>query len=576
MGTSRIEAATARIADDGSIGVAPLPLGRNTDSAPSAVFVCDDGELLFGDAAERRGLTQPERLIREFKRGIGDAVPYAVGGLTLTPAQLYARTVEFVVQSATELEGRSPDVVSVTHPASWGAHRLGVIEAALAECGIHDIMTISEPEAAARAYEATHPLDAGQHLAVYDLGGGTFDAVVLRKDPDGGLRAPTASVGIADLGGADFDDAVLRHVLSRAAIDRAALDTGDPAMALVQLRRECVDAKEALSFDSDATVPVLVSSEHATVRLTRREFEHMISASIDRTADTLDTACENASLEHDALERIVLVGGSSRIPLVAQRLSERFDRPLAVDTDPRTAIALGAARTALIAANNRALAVDAEPVVAADAPVPAAPREIAVAVRRSSPLWLVAAAMIIAGAIVMGSTLTAGSGASRTPPADADDIVWTPVFQPEGAAAIEPESSVSEAPSADPPGAYTPLRDRPGDTARNTPRVGSTPPRSTPRQQASTPSQSPANAPASSPTGSSPAPVAPAPADPTPADPTPADPTPADPAPADPAPADPTPTDPTPADPTPPDPAPSAPPPDPAPDPDPAPSPPLE
>src|SRR5690606_8056956 len=107
IGTSRTAAATARLEADGSIRTTPITLGRRGDSVGSAVFVCDDGELLFGDAAERRGITQPERLIREFKRGVGDEVPHSVGGRRLTSAELYAQTVASVVDAATEREGRT-------------------------------------------------------------------------------------------------------------------------------------------------------------------------------------------------------------------------------------------------------------------------------------------------------------------------------------------------------------------------------------------------------------------------------------------------------------------------------------
>src|SRR5690606_14604852 len=341
-------------------------LGRRGDSVGSAVFVCDDGELLFGDAAERRGITQPERLIREFKRGVGDEVPHSVGGRRLTSAELYAQTVASVVDAATEREGRTPDILAVTHPTAWGPHRIGMVEAALARLGMTEVMMITEPEAAARHYAAGHPLAAGQALAVYDLGGGTFDTIILRAEEDGDFAPAAAPSGIDDLGGADFDDAVLRHVLAVAGVDTTALALDDPdiSLGLAQLRRECVDAKEALSFDSDVTIPVLIGADRATVRLTRAEFEDMIAPALDRTVDALDAACEEATLEPRELEAILLIGGSSRIPLVAQRLSERFDRPIAVDTDPKASVALGAARTALIRVNDQLLAAP----VAADEP----------------------------------------------------------------------------------------------------------------------------------------------------------------------------------------------------------------
>ena len=101
-------------------------LGRGTDSAPSAIFVAD-GELLFGEAAERRGLAQPERLVREFKRRIGDDVPIVVGDQRFAPEELYARTVAWVVDAVAEREGGRPSAISVTIPVTWGAHRSALV-----------------------------------------------------------------------------------------------------------------------------------------------------------------------------------------------------------------------------------------------------------------------------------------------------------------------------------------------------------------------------------------------------------------------------------------------------------------
>ncbi|WP_248243206.1 Hsp70 family protein [Microbacterium kunmingense] len=352
VGTTRIAAATARTAPDGSIVAAPFPLGRRNDSAATVVFVADDGELLIGDAAERRGITQPERLVREFKRSIGDDVPVVAGGRSIPAEKLWAHTVSAVVDAVVEREGSRPEAVMLTHPTAWGPHRIGLILSALDKLGVKDVHLITEPEAAARHYESGRVMEAGQALAVYDLGGGTFDSVILRKSADGSFAPVGIPVGIDNLGGADFDDAVFRHVLRSSGVAEADLNDVDPdiRLALAQLRRECVEAKEALSFDSDVTVPVLLPSGATSVRLTRQEFEEMIDGSIERTIDTLEDGLDSAGLEPEALESILLIGGSSRIPLVAERLSERLDRPIAIDADPKSSIALGAAR-ALVPAN---------------------------------------------------------------------------------------------------------------------------------------------------------------------------------------------------------------------------------
>ncbi|WP_157002782.1 Hsp70 family protein [Agromyces laixinhei] len=441
IGTSRVAAATARVERDGSFSATPFALGRNGDCVATVVFVSDDGDLLFGDAAERRGVAQPERLVREFKRSIGDDVPLVVGGRSLAPELLYAETFASVVAAVTERMGSRPESISLTHPTAWGAHRLGLIRAALARLGVDDVSMITEPEAAARQYEATRPLEPGQSIAVYDLGGGTFDSVVLRKGADSEFTLVGDPAGLDDLGGANFDDDVFRHVISVSGLDVSALSVDDPdtRMALSRLRRESIDAKEALSFDSDATIPVLMPQSRSTVRLTRSEFEHMIDGALDTTLGVLETAIDSADLIADQLEAILLIGGSSRIPLVAQRLSERFDRPLAVDADPKASIALGAARTVLGQQAQRnaaaaALVPVAFEVAADDADVetaaevaegrglvlaritgafalarPAPNGPASTRARRGSPWLLAGAVALISGAIIFGGTMAAGT-----------------------------------------------------------------------------------------------------------------------------------------------------------------------
>lgn len=571
LGTSRIAAATARVAADGSIATSPFPLGRKSDSVATVVFAADDGDLSFGDVAERRGVSQPERLIREFKRSIGDEVPIVVGGRSYPAEQLYAQTVAEIVRIVTEREGAAPEAISLTHPTAWGGHRLDLVRTALSRVGIDDVELITEPEAAARHYEAARPLEGGGTLAVYDLGGGTFDCVVLRKELDGSFGIIGEPVGIDNLGGADFDDAVLRHVVAASSLDVATLSVDDPdtRLALSQMRRECVDAKEALSFDSEATIPVLVPPQRTTVRLTRSEFEDMITPSIERTVDALDESLESASLEPEQLESILLIGGSSRIPRVAQLLSERFDRPIAVDADPKAAIALGAARTALVRVHDRQLAPSAGALaiiedtpteLAAVEPASNLPAPVAQPskVRKSSPFLLAGAAAAIAAAIVFASTVPAGSGSNFTPASSES----TPT--PSAAVPVEP---VAEAPAAPQVEAVVDEPSAPEDRGGTSPRqsaqkkaIAAAPPVQT---QAAPQTARPTTPPAASGSNTTPTnnePTTP-PADPGPTTP-PADPGPTNP-PVDPGPTDP-PVDPGPTDP-PVDPGPTDPPVDPGP-----------
>lgn len=417
VGTSRTAAATVRIAADDSIVAAPFPLGRQSDSAPTVVFV-GEGELLYGDAAARRGISQPERLVREFKRRIGDDVPLLAGGRRFSPEQLYALVVEWVIDTVAEREGRRPSGVAVTVPVTWGEYRTDLISAALARTGWNDVMLIAEPEAAARHYESDAPLRPGQLLAVYDLGGGTFDAVLLRKRADG-VEVVGDPAGLDSYGGSDFDDLVLRYAIDAAglSVDELAADT-DARIALGALRREAVEAKEALSFDAETVIPVLAGGRRTTVRLTRSEFEGMIEDGIVRTVDVVSDVFASAGIQADEVQAVLLTGGSSRIPRIAQLLSERFDRPVAVDADPKAVISLGAARA--VAERRRAVAVVPDEAIA---PAASDDEGTAAAFVRKEPLRrrfgrgpaiaaVAAGALVLAGGIAF-ATISPLNGAAR-------------------------------------------------------------------------------------------------------------------------------------------------------------------
>ena len=383
VGTSYTAAAVVRFDEGASPLPECLPLGLRGTSVPSVVYYPEEGPVLVGEAAERRGLDSPERVVREFKRRIGDDVPFALGTLTVRPEDVFATVARWVASRAAEREGALPSAIFLTHPAAWGIHRLSAIRDALAAHGLDNVTLLPEPEAAALHYASQVRVEEGSTIAVYDLGGGTFDTAVLRKSGGSRFELLGRPDGIEDLGGADFDAAVFRYVAQHTGNALTDLDATDPAVmgALTRLRRECVEAKEALSADSEATIPVLLPGVQQQVRLVRAEFEALIEEPVRETVDALEQSLARLHLEPADLSTVLLIGGSSRIPLVAQLVSEQLDRPIAVDADPKSSICLGAAVAAVLAhtAAVMALAAASGPVAAAGGvpagvvPVPAVP-----------------------------------------------------------------------------------------------------------------------------------------------------------------------------------------------------------
>jgi actin-like ATPase involved in cell morphogenesis len=336
-----------------------VTLGTRTAAIPSVLFLKDDGTTLVGDAAVRRGASEPGGIVREFKRRLGDPTPIVVGATPYSADALTAALLRWVIDTVREREGEWPDGVAVSFPANWGPYKQELLTNAIRLANLGDIptTTVTEPEAAAISYAANERVEVGDVIAVYDLGGGTFDAAVLRKTADG-FETLGRPEGIERLGGIDFDEAVFTHVTRALGPGFIDLDPDDPrAMAAVaRLREQCVEAKEALSADTDVAIAVMLPTQQTEVRLTRAEFEAMIGPTLAPTVEALSRALRSADVSPDEVKTVLLVGGSSRIPLVAQLLATSLGRPVAIDADPKHAVALGAARFGAQAAAARAAA----------------------------------------------------------------------------------------------------------------------------------------------------------------------------------------------------------------------------
>ena len=345
----------AGICRDGRAEIAPL--GARGWSVPSVVYLGADRSVLVGDAALRRAGSEPLRVVREFIRRIGDSVPMMVGGAPVSADSLTGMVLRAVLEQITALEGGPPDHAVVTHPANWGPYKVECLWQAIAMAGLDRLCPtslMSEPEAAAAHYAGAERLQPGEVIAVYDLGGGTFDAAVLRRG-EAGWEFLAPADGIERLGGIDFDQAVISHVDAAVEGRVGDLDPTDAAAmsALVQLRRDCVEAKEALSSDVDVTIAVALPDYRADVRLTRTEFESMVEPSIQLSVEALQRVLRAAELGAESLKAVLLVGGSSRIPLVSRVVSQSLHVPVAVDAHPKHSVALGAALTASQRASQR-------------------------------------------------------------------------------------------------------------------------------------------------------------------------------------------------------------------------------
>ncbi|GGS40276.1 MULTISPECIES: Hsp70 family protein [Actinokineospora] len=315
---------------------------------PSAVFAAEDGGLVVGRDAERRARLDPSRFEPNPKRRVDEGT-LLLGDVVVPVTDALAGVLRRVAdETSRQLAGKKPDEVRLTHPAQWGPVRRNVLLSAARQAGMgSNIVLVPEPVAAA-AHFASFPgqkLAPGQALAVYDLGAGTFDVAVVGATQKGFVVL--AEAGLPDLGGLDVDQALLEHVGRQVSHRDPAgwqrllrpESTGD-RRAQRALREDVKAAKEALSRHPQTEVPLPEPFEDVLV--TRVELEALIRPGLLRSVELLAATIRSTGMSPDRLAGIYLVGGSSRIPLIATLIAEQLRVvPTSLD-QPETAVALGA------------------------------------------------------------------------------------------------------------------------------------------------------------------------------------------------------------------------------------------
>jgi actin-like ATPase involved in cell morphogenesis len=382
---------------------------------PSMAYPAPDGSLLTGTAA-LAAAADPARVARNFKRRLGDPTPLVLGGSPYSPAALMAAQLRDTVAHVTEAEGGPPASIVLTCPAIWGPYRREHFTEALRLANVANCHLVTEPEAAATHYSEERRLGDGEVVAVYDLGGGTFDTTILRMR-SGEMEILGTPEGIEHMGGIDFDDTLLAHLDERLDGAITKLDPADPqaAGALANIRAMCVRAKEALSMEPDVRLAVPLPAGPREVTVTRLEFNDMIRPSVQLTVDALRRTVTSAGLRGDDLSAVLLAGGSSRIPLVSQLVSEEFGKPVRVTLHPKFTVALGAA----VIAARPDLDTSANSAPAVPMPDQPPPSATAATVKPPTPSsfprkkWLVpaiATALVVIVGAVTTMLLTADNG----------------------------------------------------------------------------------------------------------------------------------------------------------------------
>jgi molecular chaperone DnaK (HSP70) len=341
-----------------------LEIEAGTQLLPSVVGLDDAGGLLVGQAARNQAALYPERTVRSIKRHMGSDETFVLAEQNYSPQEISALILR---RLKTVAEDRLGEVVSravITVPAYFSDAQRQATREAGEIAGLEVARIINEPTAAALAYEAG--ASQARTLLVYDLGGGTFDVSVVAMEAD--VVEVRASHGNNHLGGDDFDAKIVEHLVSHLEQEHG-VDARGSTAAMARLQRAAEGAKIALSDQPYTTVEeeYLLEKDgrpvNLSLELARDDYEAMIEAYVDETLEAMHTALSDAGLASSDLHEVLLVGGTTRTPLIARRLETELGILPRAEIDPDLCVVTGAASQAAVIAGApaRTVLVDITP-----------------------------------------------------------------------------------------------------------------------------------------------------------------------------------------------------------------------
>ncbi len=356
LGTTNSEVA---VYEGGSVTIIDGPDGK---LLPSYVGLDDNGNLLVGGPAMNQYVLHPDRTIKSIKRLMGRPEPVVLGENRYSPQEISAIILKQLKQIAEKHLGQSIAKAVITVPAFFSDQQRQATREAGAIAGLEVVRIINEPTAATLVYESSH--QGSKKVLVYDLGGGTFDVSLVDLQDD--VIEVIASHGNNQLGGDDFDSLIEDYLLARLQEDDI---TDLPRPARARIKRAAENAKKQLSSQPFTQIEeeYLLDRDgipyHLRVELSRSEYEEMISPLLDDTLDAVHLVLKDAGLVATAINEILLVGGSTRTPLVQRRLEQEFGITPRFEVDPDLCVAAGAALQAAMinGAEIRAVLVDVTP-----------------------------------------------------------------------------------------------------------------------------------------------------------------------------------------------------------------------
>ncbi len=322
-----------------------IPNAEGSRTTPSVVSFQANGERLIGQVAKRQAITNPEKTIISIKRYMGTDHKVNIDGTEYTPQQISAMVLQKLKADAEAYLGEKVTQAVITVPAYFNDSQRQATKDAGKIAGLEVLRIINEPTAASLAY-GLDKMDTNEKILVYDLGGGTFDVSILELGD--GVFEVKATNGDTKLGGDDFDQKLIDYIAETFKAENG-IDLRNDKMAIQRLKEAAEKAKIELSsatqtninlpfITADATGP-----KHIDMNLTRAKFNELTHDLVQRTLEPIKKSLEDAGYTMSDIDKIIMVGGSTRIPAVQDAVKDFTGKDLSKGVNPDEVVAMGAA-----------------------------------------------------------------------------------------------------------------------------------------------------------------------------------------------------------------------------------------
>jgi molecular chaperone DnaK len=320
---------------------------------PSYVAFTRDGALLVGEPARRQAVSNPDRTIAAAKRKMGTDHTWAIDGKTYTPQQISAFILQKIKRDAEAFLGEPVAKAVITVPAYFSDAQRQATKDAGAIAGLDVVRIINEPTAASLAYGLDKTKEKDRQVLVFDLGGGTLDVTLMNFGE--GVFEVVATSGDTELGGTDMDKVLVDHIADEFKREQG-LDLRGDSMAMTRVKEAAEKAKIELSgtMETEINLPFVTADasgpKHLVMRLTRAKLEELVRSIVDRCRGPLEQALRDAKIAPTDVERIILVGGPTRMPIIQKFIEDYIGKKIEHGIDPMECVAKGAAVQAAVLA----------------------------------------------------------------------------------------------------------------------------------------------------------------------------------------------------------------------------------